>query len=251
MNERTRAAQLREQPFTLALSAGFFGFFAHTGFLQALEARGVRPHRVVGASAGALAGGLWAAGMPAAKLEAELLNLERAQFWDPGFPMGGMLKGQKFDARLRELVASLDSATVEDCPIPFSPVVYELLSRRTRSIRQGDIVSAIRASCAVPFMFRPIRMGLRLYVDGGLYDRQAMSAVAPGEAVIMHYLPSQSPWSGLVHRGDTPKIAAERCLQIPSLPKVGPFHLHRGAQALSIAREKALRWLDEPIFGSD
>ena len=53
MQLSSRAELLRQEPFTLALSAGFFGFFAHTGFLSALEERDVRPHRVVGASAGA------------------------------------------------------------------------------------------------------------------------------------------------------------------------------------------------------
>ena len=77
MSLPTRAELLREEPFTLALSAGFFGFFAHTGFLSALETRGIQPHRVIGASAGALAGGLWSAGMSADVLKKELLDLKR------------------------------------------------------------------------------------------------------------------------------------------------------------------------------
>ena len=62
---KCRADELREKPFTLVLSAGFFGFFAHTGFLQTLEELELVPDRVVGASAGALAGGLWSAGLSA------------------------------------------------------------------------------------------------------------------------------------------------------------------------------------------
>ena len=57
-DRQTHADWLREQPFTLALSAGFFGFFAHAGVLRALEEQELRPARVVGASAGALSGGL-------------------------------------------------------------------------------------------------------------------------------------------------------------------------------------------------
>ena len=45
---------LAAAPYTLALGAGFFGFFAHTGVLRALEESGAaRPRRVVGVSAGA------------------------------------------------------------------------------------------------------------------------------------------------------------------------------------------------------
>ena len=82
---------LASQPFTLALSAGFFGFFAHTGVLQALEEAGLRPRRIVGVSAGALAGGLWASGLSAAELAEELVRLRRVDFWDPGLPLGGLL----------------------------------------------------------------------------------------------------------------------------------------------------------------
>ena len=49
---RTRADWLEAEPFTLVLSAGFFGFYAHAGLLHALELAGLKPRRVVGASAG-------------------------------------------------------------------------------------------------------------------------------------------------------------------------------------------------------
>ena len=243
----SRAELLGQEPFTLALSAGFFGFFAHTGFLSALEERGVRPHRVVGASAGALAGGLWSAGMKADVLKKELLALKRDDFWDPGLPIGGLLKGRKFDDRLRRFLKALDVADLQDSPTPFSPVVYEVVRRETRALRRGDMVSAIRASCAVPMMFRPVRMGLNFYVDGGLYDRAGQTALMPGESVLMHYLPSNSPWSGIVHRDARPGVAQERCLTIQNLPKVSPFHLERGPDALEMARRETLLWLDEPI----
>ena len=41
MAEQTHRAWLAEAPFTLALGAGFFGFFAHTGVLLALEEAGL------------------------------------------------------------------------------------------------------------------------------------------------------------------------------------------------------------------
>ena len=50
---------LSAEPFSLALSAGFFGFFAHCGVLQALSARGLVPARLSGASAGARSVAAW------------------------------------------------------------------------------------------------------------------------------------------------------------------------------------------------
>ena len=56
---------LSEAPFSLTLSSGFFGFFAHAGVMTVLEDEGFVPSRVSGSSAGALVGGLWAAGVSA------------------------------------------------------------------------------------------------------------------------------------------------------------------------------------------
>ena len=79
----TLREHLREAPFSLAMSSGFFGFFAHCGFLTVLEDEGLLPRRVTGSSAGALVGALWAAGLDASVLEDELRRLRRADFWDP------------------------------------------------------------------------------------------------------------------------------------------------------------------------
>ena len=103
----SRRQSLSDRPFTLQLSAGFFGFFAHVGFLKALEEAELSPTRIVGVSAGALAGGLWAAGLSAERLGQRLRDLRREQFWDPGLPLGGMLKGRRFEALLRELLSEV------------------------------------------------------------------------------------------------------------------------------------------------
>ncbi|MGB1581430.1 MAG: patatin-like phospholipase family protein, partial [Nevskiales bacterium] len=53
---------LSESAFGLTMSSGFFGFFAHSGMLSALEDEGLTPARLSGSSAGALTAALWASG---------------------------------------------------------------------------------------------------------------------------------------------------------------------------------------------
>jgi hypothetical protein len=54
---------LSSEDYALALTPGFYRFYAHIGVLQALEERGcLRPSHVSGSSAGALVGGFLAAG---------------------------------------------------------------------------------------------------------------------------------------------------------------------------------------------
>ncbi|HGG57512.1 MAG TPA: patatin, partial [Nannocystis exedens] len=188
---------LAERPFTLVLSAGFFGFFAHTGLLAALAAAGLRPRRLVGISAGALAGGLWAAGLDAAALTEELVRLRRSDFWDPGLPLGGLLKGEKFADKLDELLRGCGVNSFADCPIPFVAIVHDVFRRRAEVVSEGPMAPAIQASCTVPLMFRPVispgrGLARRFWVDGGVSDRYGIVALAAGERTLLHALPSQS-----------------------------------------------------------
>ena len=242
---------LAAAPYTLTLGAGFFGFFAHTGVLLALEQSGAaRPRRVVGVSAGSLAGGLWASGLTAPEIERSLTELRRIDFWDPGFPLGGLLRGDKFAGRLQGLLDARGVVKIEDCPTAFATVVYELRGRCTRVLDRGRIAPAIQASCTVPLMFRPLRHEGRLLVDGGVADRDGETALAPGERVFQHRLISRSPWGAITRRtqvkGEVSPRTGRQVLVIEGLPRVSPFRLEWGPRALAFAREATLRWLAEP-----
>jgi len=241
---------LAERPFTLVLSAGFFGFFAHTGLLTALEGAGVRPRRVVGISAGSLAGGLWAAGLDTETLTEELVRLQRGEFWDPGLPLGGLLKGKKFAAKLESLLSSCGVDSFAGCRVPFATIVHDLLRRRPEVVTAGPLAPAIQASCAVPLMFRPSRApGQKLtrsvWVDGGVSDRYGISALGEDERALFHALPSQSAHSRLVRIQPLPLASPDRrVIVIPELPRVSPFRLPFGQVALGIAYDYVRRWLD-------
>ncbi|MEM7159527.1 MAG: patatin-like phospholipase family protein [Myxococcota bacterium] len=245
----TRREWLAREPFTLMLGAGFFGFFAHTGFLQALEAASLRPRRIIGCSAGALAGGLWASGLSGDALAEELLSLRRDEFWDPGLPLGVLLRGRKFNRKLRQV---LSRAGVEDfgqCRIPFTAIVHDVLRRRTVPMSSGRIDLAIQASCTVPVMFRPLWIDRRLVVDGGVSDRIGLSAVESEERILMHYLPSRRKVVRSSRQPIPEEIPGHRLRVItPDLPRVTPFKLDQGPIALQHTRQYISRWLDEPAW---
>lgn len=231
-----RREWLAREPFTLALSAGFFGFFAHVGLLEALEQAGLRPRRVIGVSAGALAGGVWAAGCPAAELRERLLGLRREDFWDPGLPWrGGLVQGRRFAALLgRVLPPGVER--IEDCPTPFAALAADLLGR-ARPLTSGPLESAIRASCAVPLLFAPVRHEGRLLLDGGLADGAGLGLLAPGERALLHHL-----------QADPPPATPERLVLAPrDLPRAGPFALERGLLAREAAWAQARAWLTAPV----
>lgn len=225
---------LREAPFTLGLSSGFFGFFAHAGAVSVLEEEGLLPARVCGSSAGALVGGLLGAGVSSARMRAELLALRREHFWDPA-PGLGLLRGALFRARLEAL---LPVRTFEECPRPVALSVFDLRARRTAVLREGALAPAIHASCAAPVLFQPVRIGGRPYLDGGVLDRHGLAGLAAGERVLYHHLTSRSPW----RRRNSPALRVPgrpglEAVATHGIPRLGPFRLSRAAEAMERAAE--------------
>lgn len=223
---------LAEAPFTLTLSSGFFGFFAHAGVVSVLEEEGLLPASVTGSSAGALIGGLWSAGVPAADIRRALLALRRADFWDP-WPGRGLLRGAKFRRRVEAL---LPVRTFEACRWPFAVSVFDVDRRATTVLRSGPLAPAIHASGAVPVLFQPVRIDGRTYVDGGVADRHGLAGTSPGDRVLYHHLTSRSPW----RRKDDPGLRVPvrdglRAVAIDGLPRCGPFRLRNGPPAMARA----------------
>jgi NTE family protein len=231
---------LADRPFALAMSSGFFGFFAHTGMLDALLAAGLRPQIIAGSSAGALVAGAFAAGVPTRDLAGRLQSLRRADFWDPA-PGAGLLAGRRFDQLLRELLPLTEIAA---CPLPVRVSVFDIARRRTDVLATGDLPDAIRASCAVPGLFHPVRIAGRSYWDGGILDRPGLAGLPGGDRVLLHHIASRSPWRGKL---GVPRRSELTALAIAGLPRSGPFRLDAGRRALELARAATQRALDLPI----
>lgn len=232
-------------PFTLAMSSGFFGFYAHTGMLSALLASGLKPARIVGSSAGALVGGCYAAGLSADELKTLFFELRREDFWDfqPGL---GLLAGELMDGMLRE---KLPVHSFEDLKVPFACSVFHLRTRKTRVIAEGDLPLALRASAALPVLFQPVKIGGESFMDGGILDRPAFAPIEGEERALYHHLSSRSPFRVIPGPEPEPRRAPSdvAILNLGALPRVSPFRLDLGPKAWEVARERTLRALSEPL----
>lgn len=231
---------LRERPFALAMSSGFFGFFAHCGMLTVLEDEGLLPTRLSGSSAGALVAGAWASGVDAPTFSRELHVLRREDFWDPRLG-AGLLAGRLFRARLE---ATLAARSFDACRVPLAVSAFEVLRRRTRILDSGDLAAAIHASCAVPFLFHPVVIDRVPLVDGGVSDRPGLAGMPHGERVFFHHLASRSPWRTTL---EVPRREGMIALVIDGLPRLGPFRLEIGPRAFEAARAATKRALRQPI----
>lgn len=246
----TLADRLRREPFELILSSGFFGFYAHAGVVRALEEMELLPSLAGGSSAGALVAGLWGAGLSAEALRERLYTLRRDEFWDPDPLLGlgdrrpGLLRGARFERLLTDALDGIGVRTFSQCRVPVRVVVWNVGTRRTETLAEGELAPAIRASCSVPGMFQPVAIGERRFLDGGIADRAGIAAATPGARVLYHHLPANSPWRRFTPaQNRPPERPGLHVLHEPSLPRLSPFHLHRGPKAFALAREMALRAL--------
>lgn len=247
----TPSAWLRQDAFTLCLSAGFFGFYAHAGVLLALAHRGLQPARLIGVSAGAIVAGLHAAGLDPTEIVERIRRVDHRDFWDPGWPLGGWLRGRALTRMLDRTLAQHGVSTFEDCPLPVAVIAHDLLRRRGSILRSGPLATAIQASCAVPLLFRPVVRERRVLLDGGLADRDGTSAAHADERVLLHRLPRRRR-TPRVAPGElplTPRQGRNRQLihTMPELSPVSPRALDRGPMALDLAYATTLRWLDTPL----
>ena len=238
---KTLRDMLREGPFTLSLSAGFFGFYAHAGLVSVLEEEGLRPARLTGCSAGALIGGLWASGCRMADLSDFLFSIKRTDFWDPSLGWG-LLAGNRFDDILRSL---LQCTYFEDAELPIQMTLFDVSTRKTEYVETGDLALAIRASCAFPGLFQPVQIGQRRFLDGGILDRSSLGGMTVDQPIFYHRLKSRSKLSLGAPPVHTHRIT-EFC--IDGLPRVSPFHLERGPAAFEHAKSAMRQRLDQEIL---
>lgn len=165
---------LSGEDYALALSPGFFRFYAHIGILQALEERGcLRPSHVTGSSAGAMVGGFLASGMSPTEMIKTVLDIKRADIWDIG-GMGGLLKGQLFHDML---VRHLPVPTIQECRYPFGATTFDLMGLRTRCLTTGCLATAMRTSCTFPGLFQPVMIEGSPNIDGGVFDGVGLMAL--------------------------------------------------------------------------
>jgi NTE family protein len=158
----------RKPRIGLALGSGSSRGWAHIGAIRALEARGVKPDLVCGTSIGALVGAAYASG--------ELDQLEK---WVTGLAWtkvvrlmdltwrGGLIRGNRLFTLFRTI---FQERNIEDLAIPYGAVATELYSGRELWLRHGNLLDAVRASCAMPGLFTPVVRDNVILVDGGLVN---------------------------------------------------------------------------------
>jgi NTE family protein len=153
----------------LALGAGSARGWAHIGVLRALAEAGIHPDIVAGTSVGALVGGCYVAGELDAleQFARELTRRKMLGFLDFNFSGSGLIQGQRLREALEERLKSL---TIESLGKRFVAVAAEIGSGHEIWLTRGHLTDAMRASYAMPGIFKPVRIEGRWLFDGALVN---------------------------------------------------------------------------------
>src|SRR5262249_43529458 len=191
----TEAAAKRPR-IALALAGGGARGGAHIGVLKVLEELRVPVDCIAGTSMGALVGGGYASGMPAAEIEQFVSNVdwksvvagvgsrnlvpaEQKRFNETSgsielglkdgkiIPPSGLVASSRIEDVLRAYVAKSRAVTDFDrLPIPYRAVATDMLTGKMVVLNHGDIATAMRASMAIPGAFAPVVTDQFVLSDG-------------------------------------------------------------------------------------
>ena len=169
------------------------GIVAQTAALEVLEACGLEFQDVcgvVGTSAGSLSGSFYASGMEPSEMAKTFGSMTKADYIDPswfkiigsillmGRGMTGIFEGKRLLSWLKK---NLPVVNIENTPIPLAINVTNISKEKPEILTSGPIAESVRASTAIPFIFKPQRIGNSYYVDGG-----AVNNIPIDEAVRLH-----------------------------------------------------------------
>ena len=163
----------RQAKVALVMGAGASRGFAHIGVLKILEGSKVPVHMIVGTSAGSFVGSLYAYGFSAFQLQKIALSIDKADIIDYVVPDNGFIKGEKLEAYVNYLV---QNTPLEKMRIPFHAVATNVQNGKEIVFSKGNTGMAVRASCAIPGISRPVKIDDVMYVDGGVVSPVAVDA---------------------------------------------------------------------------
>ncbi|MCI8458851.1 MAG: hypothetical protein HFE46_04230 [Clostridia bacterium] len=149
----------------LCLGGGGARGFAHIGAIKAMEEAGVTFDMVVGTSAGALVGALYAAGISADTMIRYASTLSFKDLHN------GILITPNDPMRIARIVTDLIGATEFDrLKRKFAAVAVDIVQAKQAVLDSGSVSIAVAASCAVPVLYRPVSLAGKHLCDGGLLN---------------------------------------------------------------------------------
>lgn len=183
----------------LALGGGAGIGWSHIGVLRFLQEKNIPVHMVSGTSIGAIAGACVASNR-VDHLEALARSItlkDILSFSDPSFKRGSVLGARKIDKIFNEHFGGL---AIEDLPMPFAAIASDLYTGERVVLDSGSLVTAVKASSAMPGMLPSVPWQGKLLADGGMTDPIPTKAVWDMGADVVIAVDLQGDYAGRAKR---------------------------------------------------
>jgi NTE family protein len=160
---------MKKKTISLVLGSGGARGLAHIGVIRWLEEHDCEIKSIAGCSMGALVGGIHAIGKldEYEKWARGITKRDMLALMDLSFGMDGLIKGDRLIDTLRNVVGE---ERIENLPVSFTAVAANISRRKEVWIRKGPLFDAIKASIALPLIFKPVVVGGEDIIDGGILN---------------------------------------------------------------------------------
>jgi NTE family protein len=158
----------------LTLSGGGLRGMAHIGVLKALEEHGLKPDMISGTSAGAVIGAFYGSGYS----PDEMLSIAlKTSFFSPyaiRLRTSGIFDTGFLITLFKTYMPGNDFASLK---IPLYVGTTELVSGKPVYFSEGNLETALLASSSIPFLFPSVKIGDKIYIDGGILDNLPIAPI--------------------------------------------------------------------------
>ncbi|MET3792545.1 patatin-like phospholipase family protein [Aquamicrobium terrae] len=169
--------------FSIAFGGGGARGLAHIHVVEAFDELGIKPVAIAGSSIGAIVGAAMASGMTGREIRdyARSILSRRSEvasrMWQArpdSFAdlMKGGLHVSQFNVEriLKAFLPEIIPSSFAQLQIPLKVTATDYYGHKLAVLEEGDLISALAASAAIPAVFRPVTRGGRVLIDGGIYN---------------------------------------------------------------------------------
>ena len=170
----------------LVLGSGGARGLAHIGAIEALEERGYKITSIAGCSMGSIIAGMYAAGQLKEAKE-WFLSVDKQlilRMMDINLmSVNSLVKGERI---IEELEKVVPDRPLEELNIPCTIVATDMIHSDEVVFRTGSLFEAVRASISIPLFFKPVQIGKRLLIDGGILNPLPLHVIerTPGDILV-------------------------------------------------------------------
>ncbi len=242
----------------LVLSGGAAWGMAHIGVLEVLHEEDVPIDLVVGTSAGAIMGALFASGVRPEQMRSLACELGWSDLGRLTVPGMGFADSSAIEQVIEEVIG--EGRTFDALPIPLKIIATDINRGEQVVIDSGNVARAARASASIPVIFTPVEYPDVTLVDGGVVNNLPVDVARTAGAdkvvavQLVHAFPQQNPdnlaelgflaFSIMQKYSMKPNAEMADVLMVPDLSGINSMDLSAHETLIARGRAAAERRLD-------